>query len=511
MPFPGRKTLATELIFGPPGCGKTFTLIEKFRDALARGTPPDRIAYVSFTNKAIDEAVQRIAKEFALSRRDLPFVKTLHALCFRGLGLSKNDVMGTEDYATLGRMLGLNFRGSAVSVEDDWHLPGEAFHDDYVRLYDRARLRMVPLEQEFREAGTYDLFFPALLQIAGTIDNYKSVNNKVDFTDMLSVYLRIGQPPKLDLLIVDEAQDLTPLQWAVVSRLQECAKEVVFAGDDDQAIHAWAGVDVKLFLGCSDNYRVLEQSYRLPKSVHALADRIVRRIDVRQPKLWRPTDREGSVNFHMDRHTVPLDQGSWTVMARTNFQVSELATELREDGYFFRRGSQRSVSLELSVALDAWTRLVRGESLSKDQAKSLLKRLPKTGARKAVSSGGLAALDTGDPEGRYDLSLLRADYGLLIEGGDVEVFALSPDEEVYVKSLMRRGTDLLAEPKIKISTIHAMKGGEDENVMLLTDSTRNCTTSPDQDNEHRIIYVGITRAKENLHVIESGRKYRYQI
>lgn len=503
--------MGSELIFGPPGCGKTYTLIEKFREALAKGIAPDEIAYVSFTNKAVDEAVDRISREFSLTRKDLPFVKTLHALCFWGLGLTRSDVMGAEDYATLGRMLGLNFRGSSASVDDDWHFPGDAVHDDYVRLYDRSRLRMVSLEQEFREAGSYDLFYPALVQIAGTLDNYKSVNNKLDFTDMLGVYLKIGQPPKLKLLIVDEAQDLTPLQWAVVRRLQENAQHTIFAGDDDQAIHAWAGVDVKLFLGASDNYRVLEQSYRLPKSVHALADRIVRRIDVRQPKLWRPTDREGSVNFHMDRHTVPLDQGSWTVMARTNFQVSELANEMREDGYFFRRGSQRSVSLELSLALDAWSRLGRGESVSKDQAKALMKRLPKTGPKRALSSGAMASLETGDPEGRYDLALLKSDYGLLIEGGGVEVFGLSSDEEVYIRSLMRRGTDLLAEPQIKLSTIHAMKGGEDENVMLLTDSTRNCMTSPDQDNEHRVIYVGITRAKENLHVIESSRKYRYHI
>ena len=198
-------------------------------------------------------------------------------------------------------------------------------------------------------------------------------------------------------------------------------------------------------------------------------------------------------------------------MARTNFQVSEIANELREDGYFFQRGSHRSVSLELSMALDAWGRIGKGESLSKDQAKALFKRLPKTGSKKALSSGAMASLDTGDPEGRYDLNLLKSDYGLLIEGGGVEVFGLSYDEEVYIKSLLRRGTDLLAEPKIKLSTIHAMKGGEDENVMLLTDSTRNCMTSPDQDNEHRVIYVGITRAKENLHVIESSRKYRYII
>jgi superfamily I DNA/RNA helicase len=56
-----------------------------------------------------------------------------------------------------------------------------------------------------------------------------------------------------------------------------------------------------------------------------------------------------------------------------------------------------------------------------------------------------------------------------------------------------------------------MKGGEDDNIMLLTDSTRNCALSQDQDSESRVWYTGITRTKENLHVVESNRKYRYQI
>ena len=95
------------------------------------------------------------------------------------------------------------------------------------------------------------------------------------------------------------------------------------------------------------------------------------------------------------------------------------------------------------------------------------------------------------------------------EIGQRLVFDLSFDDTVYIRSLQRRGTNLLEEPKIKLSTIHAMKGGEDQKIMLLTDSTKNCATSPDQDNEHRVFYTGGSRAKEELHVIESSRKYRY--
>lgn len=504
--------MKAELIYGPPGCGKTYFMIEKVKAALQAGISPDRIGYVSFTNKSIDEAALRVGKEFGLTRKDFPYLRTLHSLCFRALGLTRNDVVGGEDYATLGRMLNMNFKdGRVIDPEDDWVMPGEVFNDDYLRIYDRSRLRMVPLEKEFNESGTYELFYPALLQIVGTWENYKSTHCKLDFTDMLLKFIQIGEPPRLELLIVDEAQDLTPLQWAVVRRLMENSKDVYFAGDDDQAIHAWAGVDIKLFLNASDNYRVLEQSFRLPRKVHDLADRVVRRINVRKKKFWMPVDRDGSVSFHMDRNTVPLDQGSWTIMARTNFQVSELAKDLREDGVFYQRGSQRSVSLALAQALDAWNRLVAGQSLTKEEVKMMMKRLPKIGKKKALNSGAMAALETGDPLGQYSMKLLQDDYGLLIHSGGVEVFGLSEDEEVYIRSLQRRNLNLTQEPSIKISTIHAMKGGEDDNIMLLTDSTRNCSTSQDQDNEHRVYYVGITRTKENLHVVESSKKYRYEI
>ena len=58
--------------------------------------------------------------------------------------------------------------------------------------------------------------------------------------------------PKLEILIVDEAQDLVPLQWWMVLKLSENAEKIYFAGDDDLAIHEWAGVNLDLFMRCSE-------------------------------------------------------------------------------------------------------------------------------------------------------------------------------------------------------------------------------------------------------------------
>jgi DNA helicase II / ATP-dependent DNA helicase PcrA len=86
---------------------------------------------------------------------------------------------------------------------------------------------------------------------------------------------------------------LTPLQWKMAEKMGAMADEVYLAGDDDQAVHRWAGVEVKQFIRMSTNQIVLDQSYRLPKKIFNVAQHIVKRIKDRVPKTYHPTDEEG--------------------------------------------------------------------------------------------------------------------------------------------------------------------------------------------------------------------------
>jgi superfamily I DNA/RNA helicase len=76
------------------------------------------------------------------------------------------------------------------------------------------------------------------------------------------------------------------------------------------------------------------------------------------------------------------------------------------------------------------------------------------------------------------------------------------NDRLYITALLRKGEKFNAVPRIKLSTIHGTKGGEAENVVLLTDLTYAAIQSSQVDDLHRVFYVGVTRTKDNLYLID---------
>ena len=91
-----------------------------------------------------------------------------------------------------------------------------------------------------------------------------------------------------------------------------------------------------------------------------------------------------------------------------------------------------------------------------------------------------------------------------------DVVNMSEDDQRYRAAILRRGEDL-DKPRIKLSTIHQMKGGEDDNVILLSESCYPAVNAPNQDDEHRVFYVAVTRTKENLYMVEAQTHQGYRI
>jgi|TARA_R100000149_G_scaffold65427_1_gene39873 superfamily I DNA/RNA helicase len=506
--------MSETLIFGPPGTGKTHTLINIVREALASGTPPDKIGFVSFTRKSINEARERAGRELNLEEKDVPYFRTLHSMGYRWLGLNSDNMVKDEDLRQIGEEMGMQIDGRNVRDEDGLLFNASKIGNRYLDMIARSRLRMIPLEEEYRQAQDYDLQWPLLEKLDIVYSMYKQQHQKFDFVDMIDGMVTRKTAPNLDLLIVDECQDLTPLQWAQVQILRDHAERTYYAGDDDQAIFRYQGVNIDDMINVCKDRQILGQSYRVPKLVHDLAEKIAKRIGYRQTKSWLPTDRQGSIHHHMYISDIDMSTGSWTIMSRTNAVLRDISEMFRQDGTLFTHNGRLSFNENKLLAMQSWSKLQDGASLRVDDAKLLYASVPRQGSEAVVKRGALQGLSLIDPQSKLSYNDLVEHHGLLADRASpvISVVKLSEEEQRYLNAIQRRG-GIETDPRIKLSTIHRMKGGEDENVVLLSDMgyLPHQTLQINPDDEHRVFYTAITRAKERLHLISHKTKYWYPL
>ena len=167
------------LIFGPPGCGKTHTLMEIMQRELDNGTPPDRIGFVSFSKKAIKEAKTRAMSKFHLLEDDLPWFKTLHALGFAWLGMESKNVVDPADLRALEWDLGVRFENTTAEMLGEGLIPTSYQKGNrYLSIIARAKMRCISMEQEYSDRGDYDLHWEELVFINEVYSQYKANKNK---------------------------------------------------------------------------------------------------------------------------------------------------------------------------------------------------------------------------------------------------------------------------------------------------------------------------------------------
>jgi len=481
-------------ILGPPGTGKTTRLLRYVKTFLKLGTPLDKIGYFAFTKKAATEAKNRMLDSYPdLNDKKLKHFRTLHSLAFWKLGLKKSEVMQDEHYEDIGRSLGIEVTVYSNGEEKTGFVDSDS---EYFNLINAARIKEIPIEDEYNtDMYSQDLDQNLLYILRDELDNYKKSFYLKDFTDMIEKFIMAELCPKYDVVFIDEAQDLSPIQWKMFDVLKKNSKHVILAGDDDQAIYGWAGADVKRFQQQPAKEIILPQSYRVPLCVQNLADKILSRIpdERRIQKEWKAREEEGDVYFGTSIEDVPLNKGQWLVLARYNDKLIKLKPALRDMGIYFEYKNRKSYKTRLYDAIQNFTRWTQGSLLSISECRDLFEYFGKE--------------FPGKEERLYDLK----EFGYSHTQRWFEVFETEPEDSLYIRDMLQGGEELSKEARVKLSTIHAAKGGEADNVLLILDNTKTIREaiekSPDkEDEENRIWYVGVTRTKQNLYIMTAKKE-----
>ena len=492
-------------IFGPPGTGKTTTLLNMVDKALEAGTPPQSIGFLAFTRKAANEAKERAAARFRLDpQKDLQYFRTLHSFALSLSGIRPEQIMQPENYKELSEAMGIKLETGRVNqLEEDVQDAVKA-SDPILGLINLARLKKTSLRKEYN-LSSLQHDWNTVNHVDRSLRSYKHESGLYDFTDMLQGFIDKGHQfcPRFNLCFVDEAQDLSPMQWDIAHLIEAKTKQMYCAGDDDQAIYKWAGADVEHFLGLDGGSETLKQSYRIPASVHRVAETIARRIHHRYPKIYKPREEEGQCRRVAQVGELDMSEGSWLILAQAGYQLQPVATDLRSFGYLYEYRGSRSIGQKLSDAVNGWTDLQRGKEIPIDTARNIYSFMS-TGKR--VARGYKKIKGVPDDE-LVNIDDLQISHGLIATKDMIWSEAMdriADKDRAYVTALLRRGEKFNGIPRIVVSTIHGSKGGEADNVVLFTDLSpaADSTMRIAPDDVHRVFYVGVTRTRKNLYLVE---------
>lgn len=456
------------VIVGHPGVGKSHELIRIATEYAEAGA---RILMLSFTKVAAKELAERIPDNNKLT------TSTIHSFAFQAVRNDIGIVVDTKKIVEFGNAIGVPMSGDFDINCEQERVIEEG--DEAMSIISKADACGVPHAEEYLRSDrplardTFDF-------ISSSYVLWKKRNNMVDFTGMLDMYIAMALPIPYDVVIVDEAQDLSNKQWAVVNTMLPSIQHVIVAGDPDQQLFTWGGASddgMHKFAEETDAHVYsLTQSYRIPRAVHTVAMSIRNQIKNKHESNYRPRDHEGAVNNHVTPYTLDIQAESDTlVLYRTHALRREIESVLLEQRipYVTLNGMRDPWHGPFGRAVSAYNKSAAGTKLSAPEKRSLLRYYDSDHV--TTKAPWWSALQ---------LPNRFLDYMVDTEG---------------------------KSSKVRLSTIHGAKGKEADNVILYTGMTQRVVEGMqrDPDPEHRVFYVGVTRAKSQLDLVSGENNYEW--
>ncbi|MFC4448945.1 UvrD-helicase domain-containing protein [Halorussus aquaticus] len=427
----------------------------------------------------------------------------------------------------------------------DWYDVPFQWNDEEVRLPPE-------IDENSQEGNKYTPTWPSdddRLDVPEAIRgwrNYKGENDLVGFADMLERVRQRSLLPNVDYLVIDEFQDITSLQYDVYEEWKPHMEQVLIAGDDDQVVYAWQGADPKLLLEEEGNDVILDTSHRLPSEILRVVQQEVRHIEERQEKNLSPRKEGGSVEqvdspsmlelVRNVRYTVQEHDGTLMILFRARYQMFRFIDEFIDEGIPFKcLTDQRMWTDRLQQYVDAVEKVDDDEPITALQARRFADMLQDSAFGTNERDELFDAIDERKEEADTDdLAEIEVEPDFVTDFAPFMPGPASAADMVrkvtsFQKNSMRayfQGDyqDMDAD-RVRLGTIHSAKGREADHVFVGTDLTEKvveqmaatvggevdgeeftATTDPVPiltDNERRVFYVGMSRARERLVIMEN--------
>jgi len=510
-------------ILGPPGTGKTYTLCNQVIPYLCGLYGDNKVMVTSFSRAA--------AKNIA----------------------DKSDLKNENMHGTLHSILFNHFHSPAIFELDSrdwnekypqWKAPtatkdgGDISGSDIFNRYNYMRNRMIPPSSWPKELLEFDKIYR----------KYKKENMLTDFTDLIESGLSVEMTPfSPSALVVDEAQDFTPLQLSVIYNWKITLSKLYLCFDDDQTIYNFQGCDIKFLLDRQVPFErkiPLTQSYRVPEIPLRFAEKIVSRISLREDKPYKPTGEKGFVlpgvgNFENPKWLIrKLKEipGEKMIMTSCGYMLDAIIKGLRQEGIPYhnpyKKTERKWNPLGTKATAMLYAFLSEGEDPPYWSTRQILDWLPhvKVGEKGTIRKQTNEALKILDHELNIGTEGMHTSRNYLdgILAPDAIQPALNRDVG-WLKSMLKsdmKKTFALPEaiyknhgdketltktPDVMLGTIHSFKGTEADTVFLYPDISSSgkmaCLKGQEgRDSMHRLFYVGATRTKNGLYLMPASPK-----
>jgi len=518
-------------IFGVPGSGKTTKCLEMLEEFLLRYEPHE-IAYLSFTRAATREAVDRAVRKFGFEKKEMEWFRTIHSACYKLLELSDRNRLAEDDIKRFCQSQGIRYKKEAEKRMDDERsilkptsfpdVEGNCLIDFYSRVRNLTGKDIDELDELFIKVLFAKMGYRIshlnlhidLIDFLHKYKEFKEREGKFDYTDMLMNVLKQKMSPFVKVLINDEAQDNTPLQGKIIGMWCEDTEEYVLAGDDEQCLYSFNEATPEWFLNYPvDEEIILSESYRVPSNILEVATLIVRRNKMRREKnpvgrattgrlkvLTRPTleqllvlSRSAEKNFFL---------------FRINYFEDVFCNQLLTYGYPFKRLLKPTPWTKATILKhNALCKLARGGKINYEEAKQIILNLPSKDKKgRPILRRGLKTEFKKEKivEAEFsvnDLVHLGVSPYLVDLRNREQIINFMGLRDTVREALLRVRPAPIEKINIITGTIHASKGLEADNIFLFVDYPKHLTKITEE--ERRIIYVGMTRCRQNLYMVKN--------